>query len=161
MKTKKPRHRTTKGRIVLHSLDNIKRTSFVIIRKELRSVLRKYSGIYALYKGSKLVYVGKADNLYGRLQDHVRSKRKDWDTARLFTVNEKGYLRDLETVVNRIARPKYSIQRGRVKEEHTLQRVLRKRVKEYENKLKKRTSEKSREIDDLEKKIEMINKALQ
>ena len=45
------------------------------------------------------------------------------------------YLRDVETAVNRIAKPKYSLQKGRVGDEHYLKRLLNKRVKEKTKKL--------------------------
>ena len=42
--------------------------------------MRGYAGIYALYNGSKLYYVGLTKNLFGRIRWHLKDRHaKRWD----------------------------------------------------------------------------------
>jgi hypothetical protein len=43
----------------------------------LQEIMRGYAGIYALYKGDVLYYVGLANNLYGRLRWHTKTDTKE------------------------------------------------------------------------------------
>jgi len=54
--------------------------------------------------------VGLGTNIYWRLKGHAKSKKLVWNTASLFIIGEKNlkYLRDLETAIVRIAKPKGS-----------------------------------------------------
>jgi hypothetical protein len=46
----------------------------------IRRLIRTKSGIYALYRGHRLYYVGLADNLMGRLKGHLRDRHRGlWD----------------------------------------------------------------------------------
>src|SRR5688500_14990206 len=46
----------------------------------IREYIRRRNGVYALYKGQKLYYVGLATSLSGRLKQHLRDKHKGlWD----------------------------------------------------------------------------------
>lgn len=47
----------------------------------IRQIIRRRSGVYALYRRDKLYYVGLASNLMSRLTSHLRDRhRKVWDT---------------------------------------------------------------------------------
>jgi hypothetical protein len=37
----------------------------------LEKIMRSYTGVYALYRGKRLYYVGLATNLYNRLRGHT------------------------------------------------------------------------------------------
>lgn len=155
----KNRNRTTiikKGSLIQYALDGVKRAYFDIIKRELRRVLKNMSGIYALYKGDKLVYVGLATDIYWRMKGHSKNKRLDWDTASIFIIKKIKYLRDVETAVVRIAKPKYNDIRGRVKDEHYLERLLGKRVRTKQKKLREKRTTKDKELKELEKEIKII-----
>ena len=91
-----------RGSLIIYSLDNIKRESFDVTRRELKDVLKDFAGIYALYEGDKLVRVGLATNIFYRLKGHAEGKL-DWDKASLFIIKNIKYLRDLETAVVQIS----------------------------------------------------------
>jgi len=44
-----------RGSLIQYALDNIKRESFNVIKRELRGVLKGRAGIYALYKKGTVV----------------------------------------------------------------------------------------------------------
>lgn len=133
---------------------------FNIIKRELKNVLENYSGVYALYEKDKLVYSGLATNLYWRMKGHSKSERFDWDTASLFVIPNLKYLRDVETAVVRIAKPKHNDIRGRVKDEHYLKRLLNKRIRAKQKKLRHKRTTKDKELKDLEKEIRVIKETV-
>jgi hypothetical protein len=47
----------------------------------LRRIMRGYAGIYALYHGSKLYYVGLTKNLFGRIRWHLKDRHAQKWTA--------------------------------------------------------------------------------
>lgn len=103
-----------KGSLIHFALDGITRESFDVIKIELANLLKRRAGVYALYQNDKLVRVGLGTNIYWRLKGHAESKKLVWNSASLFIIGEKNlkYLRDLETAIVRIAKPKYNDQKG-------------------------------------------------
>jgi len=156
MKTSKMK----RGSLIKHLLENVKKESLQLISKELREVFRKKSGIYALYRGDRLVYVGLTTNLYWRVQGHTKSKRLIWDNFSIFIVKNLKYLRDLETGIVRIARPKGNRIEGRVPDHHFLKRILKFKVKQKRSILKKRARFKDNEMKSLKKEIEQLEEAI-
>jgi len=145
-----------RGSLIQYALDDIKRESFNVIRRELKGVLKGRAGIYALYKEGRVVKVGLGTNIYGRVNGQSKSKKMNWDTASLFIIKNIKYLRDVETAVNRIAKPKYSIQQGRVGDEHYFKKILKKRVNEKKRKLRAKRSKQRKQLSTLEKDIHNI-----
>ena len=92
----------------------------------LQEIMRGYAGVYALYKGESLYYVGLATNLYGRLRFHTRNKhRKKWDRFAIFRVNRVRYLKDMETLLLQVAQPRGNAVSGHLHRDADLTRVLR------------------------------------
>jgi len=151
-----------RGSLIEYALDGINRKSFDVIKRELASLLKHRAGIYALYQNDKLVRVGLGTNIYWRLKGHAKSKKLIWNSASLFIIAAKNlkYLRDLETAIVRIAKPKYNNQQGRVRDEHFLERILRKSVKSKKKTLHARRKQKDKELRDLEYEIDKIEKVV-
>ena len=149
-----------RGSLIQYALDNIKRESFDVIKRELRGVLKGRAGIYALYKRGTVVKVGLGTNIYWRVKGHSKSKKIDWDTVSLFIIHNIKYLRDIETAVNRIAKPKHSFQRGRVGDEYYFKRILKKRVNEKNRKLRQERHRKDKELQKLERDISRIKSVM-
>jgi len=155
-------HKIKRGSLIHFDLDGIKRESLEVIKTELASLLKKRAGVYALYQNDKLVRVGLGTNIYWRLKGHSKSRKLVWNTASLFIIGAENlkYLRDLETAIVRIAKPKYNNQQGRVRDEHFLERLLRKSVKLKRKKLHERRKKKDRELKELEYEIDKIEKVV-
>ncbi len=151
-----------RGSLIHFALDGITRESFDVIKTELANLLKRRAGVYALYQNDKLVRVGLGTSIYWRLKGHAKSKKLVWNSASLFIIGEKNlkYLRDLETAVVRIAKPKYNDQKGRVRDEHYLERVLRKSVKLKRKSLHERRKQKDKELKELEYRIDKIEKVI-
>jgi hypothetical protein len=93
----------------------------------LKAIMRGYAGVYALYNGGKLYYVGLANNLYSRLRWHTRDRHKNrWDRFAIFRVSRVRYLKDMETLLLQVAKPPGNSLSGRLHRDADLTRVLRK-----------------------------------
>ena len=93
----------------------------------LKAIMRGYAGVYALYDGNKLYYVGLANNLYNRLRWHTRDRHKNrWDQFAIFRVNRVRYLKDMETLLLQVSKPPGNSLSGHLHRDADLTRVLRK-----------------------------------
>lgn len=149
-----------RGSLIRYPLENIKRESFETIRKELKEILHKKPGIYALYRGSRLVYVGLASSIYGRVKGYLKSKRLKWDNFSIFIIKRLRYLRDLETAVVRIAKPEANRIEGRVPHHNFLKQILKDKVNKKRRSLRKKLKIKNTEIRSLEKEIKLMQEAI-
>lgn len=122
------RDRKTKGLLLKGILEKVPSDSFEVLRGELKGMMKGKAGIYALYKHRRLYYVGLARNLDGRLYGHLERDRLSgrWDNFSIFLVKRGRYLKDLETLVLRIAKPKGNRMSGKIPGHHELRRALRK-----------------------------------
>jgi predicted GIY-YIG superfamily endonuclease len=81
----------------------------------LEDLLQKSPGIYALYKGTDLYYIGLSKNLKGRLKQHLKDKHaKKWDTFKIFKIRRVNYLKDLETLILQIVHPIGNVRMGKL-----------------------------------------------
>jgi hypothetical protein len=85
----------------------------VLVIENHRACFRRFlgrgrTGIYVLRKNQDIFYVGLASSLRGRLDDHLKDHLKGkWDEFDLYILR-KGktkYLKELETLLIRVARP--------------------------------------------------------
>jgi hypothetical protein len=96
----------------------------------LEEIMRGYAGVYALYKGNKLYYVGLATNLYWRLQEHTKNRhKKKWNQFAIFRGRVR-YLKDMETLLLQVAKPPGNSLTGHLHKDADLTRVLRKVYRE-------------------------------
>lgn len=127
---KKGRHAhrpSGKGALVKGFLEKKDRQGFELLLPEYRKVIGESSGIYALYQGEKLYYVGIAKNLLWRVDNHTRDKHKNkWDKVSFFVIDKHKFSKDIETVILRIAEPKGNGTRGKFLQHYALQDALNK-----------------------------------
>lgn len=134
-KTKKRvvRH-SEKGALVRGYLEKKDRKGFELLLPRYKEVVGNSSGIYALYKGKKLYYVGIAQNLLGRVDWHTRDKHKNrWDKVSFFVIDKHRFSKDIETVILRIADPKGNGTRGKFERHYELQDKLHKIQREMKD----------------------------
>jgi hypothetical protein len=104
----------------------------------LDQIMKGYSGVYALYKGKKLYYVGLAKNLRSRLNDHRKNKHaRKWDNFVIFRIKQVNYLKDIETLLLRVGEPPGNSVSGHVPQDANLNRVLKRIQQEQERKLRR------------------------
>ena len=104
----------------------------------LQQIMRNY-GVYALYRKNTLYYVGLATNLYWRLLAHTKNRNKGkWDRFAIFRVGRVRYLKDMETLLLRVAAPPGNKVSGHLlHRDADLTRVLRRIQREQLQRLKR------------------------
>lgn len=136
-KKKRTIKHSIKGSLVKGYLEKKDRKGFELLLPRYREVIGDSSGIYALYKGKKLYYVGIAQNLLGRVSHHTIDRhRRRWDKVSFFVIDKHRYSKDIETVILRIAEPRGNGTRGKFEGHYKLQDKLNKIRREMKNLIK-------------------------
>jgi len=124
--------RKNKGQLVCQHLEGISRTLFEKYPEVVRYFKGRH-GIYALYKGNRLFYVGLASNLRSRLHHHLRDQhRQSWDRFSIYLTLSDEHLRELESLVLRIASPKGNVQAGKFTRSQDLHRSVRRIIRDIQ-----------------------------
>lgn len=72
-------------------------------------VVKSLRGIYFLYNGTTLVYIGQAINLHQRINEHIRTKTKEFDSYRFIEINGNIDLDRLEEEFIKKYRPIHNV----------------------------------------------------
>ncbi len=95
------------SQLVCQHLENISRRALEQFSDVIREYVRGRHGVYALYKGKRLYYVGRASNLRSRLKQHLGDRHAHtWDRLSIYLTIGGQHLRELEALVLRIASPR-------------------------------------------------------
>ena len=143
---------TRRAQLVCQHLEGASAKLFEQHAGIIRDYMRGRHGVYALYKKDRLYYVGLAKNLRARLKQHKHDRHhRRWDRFSIYLVIDHKHIKELETLVLRMVKPKGNKQLGRfVKSENLksrLSRDLRRRQQEEHDHLlgkKRRKSTRSR-----------------
>ncbi len=102
-------------------------------RPIVREMTRGQAGVYALYKGDKLYYVGLASNLMGRVNAHLKDRHKArWDRFSVYLTTVDDHIRPLEALMLRVFNPKGNKVRGRLAGAQDMVRSLKKKMVEHQ-----------------------------
>jgi hypothetical protein len=72
----------------------------------VKEMIRGKAGLYALYNGNDLYYVGLAVDLHRRLKQHITDRHGEyWNRFSVYLVTEDEHTKPLESLVLRIANP--------------------------------------------------------
>ncbi len=123
------RKRIGKAPLVVEHLENIARTAIKRYPDIITEFARGKSGVYALYAGDSLYYVGLARNLRSRLHGHLKDRHaEEWDRFSIYLTQGDEHLRELESLVLRIASPKGNRVSGKITASRDLYRVFKSRI---------------------------------
>lgn len=121
--------RRTSAGLVIEHLEGISRTAIKRYPDIITEFVRGRSGVYALYKGTELYYVGLAKNLRSRLRGHLRDRHAEaWDHFNVYLTQGDEHLKELESLVLRIASPRGNRVAGKFMGSSDLLRVFRQRI---------------------------------
>lgn len=102
------------GLLVKSYAEGIKKELLEKNQETFRRVVGRKSGVYTLTKGKKLYYVGLSTKLRSRLKSHLDDKhRGKWDRFSFYSIGRKKYLKDIESMLVRVARPQGNDQEGK------------------------------------------------
>jgi len=99
------------------------------ILQAFREALGRRTGIYILYRKDLVFYVGLAGSLRGRIASHTKDHlRGRWDRFSLFVVKKDKYLKDIESLLIRAARPSANQRKPDFASHHNIKKELQKKV---------------------------------
>lgn len=111
------------SQLVCQHLEHISRQALEKYQHVIRQYVRNRHGVYALYRRSKLYYVGLASNLRTRLGHHLKDRHADsWDRFSVYLTIGDSHLRELESLLLRIVKPKGNKQKGKLAKSEDLRR---------------------------------------
>lgn len=96
-----------------------------IFAEHLPQLMKRYAGVYLLYRKQKVHYVGLMKDLLGRLKNHLSDKHKGkWDQFTVFRIQKVRHLKDLETLLQYVTLPPRNVVEGRVPKDADINRIL-------------------------------------
>jgi len=110
---------------------------------EYQSIIRDYikgkNGVYALYKGHMLYYVGLTSNMRTRIKHHLKDRHAGkWDSFSFYLTEDNKHIKELETLILKVAEPKGNKVKGNLPGSKDLFRQLDKDIKVFQNEKRKR-----------------------
>ena len=136
-KSKKKLKKPKKGKLIKQKLEDIPANSLQILSKDMKELLGKKSGIYALYNNKKLYYVGMAFNIHSRLKSHLRAKRsRKWNKISIFVIKRTQYLKDVELAVVNISKPSGNRQQSKIPKNNYLRKKYKEIVRRYKKQVR-------------------------
>lgn len=134
MAKKTTRHRRKREALVHQHLENVSRDLLERHPDVVRQFIGRNAGIYALYRKSKLYYVGLATTLRGRLRAHVKNRHgNSWDRFSIYLTIRDQHLREIEALLLRIANPPGAKQRGKLAQSRDMRRRIARAIREKQH----------------------------
>jgi len=140
--------------LVLGHLEAIHAGVFEQFQSVITEIVDRQNGVYALYSGDRLYYVGLARNLKVRLKAHLRDRHKGlWDRFSVYLTNGDAHMKELESLMLRIIKPEGNRVKGKLYGSKDQRAVLDRRIKaEQEQKRRGILGKPAREVS-VERKV--------
>jgi len=117
--------------LVTQHLEKISRDALEKYQDIVKAFVRGRQGVYALYRGNKLYYVGLASNLRNRLRHHLRDRHgQAWDRFSVYLTIGDRHLKELESLILRIIKPAGNKMAGKFVKSDDLRWRFRRAVRE-------------------------------
>lgn len=95
----------------------------------VKTVIGRKRGVYVLSKDGKPYYIGLANKLPSRLSHHLKDRHAgNWDRFDFYAIRSKKYIKDLESILIRVAQPEGNKQRGGFGKDKNLRQTLRNEI---------------------------------
>lgn len=125
--------------IISGYLEKINAQVFDKYKGEITEMIRGHQGLYALYRRNKLYYVGLASNLKNRISHHLRNRHQGkWTHFSLYVIRKTDHVKELESMLLRIAYPEGNAVRGKLSKADNLLPKLTDLVKRHQEEERKR-----------------------
>lgn len=122
---------STSRPLLLGYMEKISSKVFEEYSKEITALIGKQHGVYALYKGKRLYYVGLASNLRIRLGQHTKDKHSGkWDKFSIYLVRKADHVKELEALIMRVAAPAGNAAKGKLRHADNLKAQLKKSIEQ-------------------------------
>jgi hypothetical protein len=122
MKKKK----SSRGLLVQAYAENISAKLLEQHGDTVKTVIGKKRGVYVLSKDGEPYYIGLAKTLPSRLNHHLKDRHaKKWDRFNFYAIRSSKYVKDLESILIRVARPAGNRQKGNFGKDKNLRKTIR------------------------------------
>lgn len=102
-------------------------------RKQVEELIRGHAGLYALYDGDTLYYVGLATDLMRRMKQHQKDRHAGaWDSFSVYLTSRDEHIKPLESLLLRVFRPPGNGQVGRLPGAADKQRALQSAMRQQD-----------------------------
>jgi len=92
--------------LVVQKLENVSKEAFRTHYDLITQLVGTSPGIYCLYDGGALYYVGKSADLRKRVKQHLRDKHfASWTHFSLYLVQKVAHIEEIESLLIKIANP--------------------------------------------------------
>jgi hypothetical protein len=92
--------------LLVNTLENVSKKAFKECYEEITDLIGDSPGIYALYDGPELYYVGKSTDLRNRVKSHLHDRHyASWTHFSLYLVRRAEHISEIESLLVRIANP--------------------------------------------------------
>ncbi len=119
-----------RAQLVCQHLENISREALEKYQALVRTYVRGRQGVYALYRRNRLYYVGLAGDLRWRLNAHLKDRHgQRWDRFSVYLTIGESHLRELESLLLRVVKPKGNKQKGKFSNSENLLRRFKRGVR--------------------------------
>jgi len=119
--------------IVAGHLEKISSRVFEDYPQQVTGLIKGGQGVYALYRRDKLYYIGLTSDLRNRIKWHLKDKHKGkWDRFSLYMIRKTDHIREVESLLVRIAEPRGNSQRGKLGRSKNLVRQLNQAIKQQQ-----------------------------
>ena len=116
--------------IVTGYLEKVSSAIFDRHSKIIAEMIKGQQGLYALYRKEKLYYVGLARNLKSRVNQHVKDRHAGkWTHFSLYVIHHAEHIRELESLLLRIAYPAGNKVRGQLRRSANMLPSLKRKTK--------------------------------
>lgn len=121
--------------LVSQYLENVSRRALKDYQGVIRGFVRRRHGIYVLYRRGRVQYIGLAQNLRTRIRAHLRDRHADsWDRFSVYLTIADSHMKELESLLLRIAKPSGNRAGGRFARAENLNLRLKREIKEQQKK---------------------------
>jgi len=118
------------SQLVCQHLENVSSVVLEAYQDIIKHYIRGRNGVYALYKGDKLYYVGLATNLRSRLKQHLKDRHKSlWDRFSVYLTIGDQHIKEMESLLLRILQPSGNKQKGKFVRCESLNKKLARDIK--------------------------------
>lgn len=111
----KRKSRKKRGALVHTHLERVSRRLLEKHFDIVKNLIGRNAGVYALYRKSRLRYIGLTTKLSGRLKDHLKGRHgTKWDNFSIYLTINNQHLKEIEALILRIADPPANKQSGKL-----------------------------------------------
>lgn len=126
---KKRKKKSSRGLLVRAYAEDISANLLEQHGDTVKWVIGRKRGVYVLSKDGKPYYIGLATKLPSRLSHHLKDRHAgNWDRFNFYAIRSQKYVKDLESILIRVAKPEGNRQRGGFGKDKNLRKKLRNEI---------------------------------